>query len=134
MGKMFYDNDAVVQQFEPLDGVIAFQKHNLKNSDGTKQKDDKKFYKKYKIHTTAIAEILQKQQTHDSVAGFQACEDIYSDPEDEIDDPVDREQDTSKLTLTDVDVDVQKNKNCFGKCLAKCGSMFESFKEKTGCC
>ena len=50
MGKMFYDNDAVKQQFEPLDGVIAFQKSALKNKDGEKVKDDKKFYKKYRIH------------------------------------------------------------------------------------
>jgi len=66
------------------------------------------------------------------VAGFQACEDIYSDPEDEVNGPVEREEDASKLTLTDVEV--EQEKGCLGKCFAKCGSMFQSFKDKTGCC
>lgn len=59
MGKLFYDNSEVRAQFEPLSGVIAYQKHIMKNKDV--KKDDAKFYAKYKIQTRAIEEIADKQ-------------------------------------------------------------------------
>lgn len=105
MGKLFYDNSEVRAQFEPLDGVIAYQKHNLKKQ-GDK-KDEAKFYAKYKIKQGAIDSIAEKQTAQDSVAKFNACEEYYSDPEDDVDGPgtVDGYGDASKLTINDVDVE-----------------------------
>lgn len=58
MGKVFYDNDEVINQFEPLEGVIACQKSQFKHK--IKSKDETKFYKKYRIHIKKIIEIAEK--------------------------------------------------------------------------
>jgi hypothetical protein len=50
LGKLFYDNDEVLEQFEPLDGVIAYQKKCIKQKDV----DSSKFFQKYKIHVNSV--------------------------------------------------------------------------------
>jgi hypothetical protein len=53
---VFYDNDAVKKQFEPLDGVISFKKKLTKQNEDTI--DEKKFFKKYRVHVRSVIKSL----------------------------------------------------------------------------
>ena len=48
IGKVYYDNDEVRYQFEPLEGVIAYNKWRLKQKQA--ELEDEGFCRKYKIH------------------------------------------------------------------------------------
>jgi hypothetical protein len=48
LGKLFYDNDEVMSQFMPLEGMLAFKK-KMKKNDGDDIQNQEKFEKKYKM-------------------------------------------------------------------------------------
>jgi hypothetical protein len=56
LGKLIYDNDEVIAQFEPLEGMIALKKKEKKK--GEENIDYDNFEKKYKVKVRELKGIL----------------------------------------------------------------------------